>query len=278
MSHLEEFTENQKLKIKKKPVETIKQADPYVKKARALGVNAARPPNNARLNLYNLLFVEEKKGPEDFSYHETTARLICLLYQEEPFFQPGIEYKLLGALRAKHESIAFFEDVDQLLSLDFEDEFLQTAFFHMLKGTKTAPSLLNYVTLDKINDKAQARKINVLFADPLIIQAIFPNNNVAEKLIARRDAIWTDIEYQELHRLESTKEECKGRKDYGVEIKQGVEQALIEGGIDPKLYVSKVFDCTLGKPGSVIFLEDPRTGALLRQKYVPPRKKETAAN
>ncbi len=197
-----------------------------------LGVNAARPPNNARLNLYALLHKEPHKNtPQEFSLYETTAKLMRILYSNEPFFQQikDAEYLILDKLIEKKEET------------------------------------LTFATFDQTKEQEQARKINFLFADPEILRAIFNDNPIAEKLIEQRDQIWEKIDYQEKHRTELTT--GSNRTDFSHEIKEVLDQVLTSANLNPERYKSHVFDYTLGKPGTLIFLKDPLTGNLHREKY-----------
>jgi hypothetical protein len=270
LSHLQELRGLENDTPKHKPT-SPKKSKPYTKKARALGVNAARPPNNSRLNIHTLLHkAPNKQLPKEFSLYEVCAKVMRALYKDESFFCEisDAEYHILDKLIEKKQETLHFTTPDQLGSVHFDDEALQKIFYHMLKGTKNAPSLLNYLTFDPI-DTGQARKINLLFADPLIIKAIFPEGETAKKILARRDKIWEEIAYQEEHRLELVQAEGKGRQAFWDEIKKALEEVLASAGLKAEHYKSQVFDCTVGKPGSVIFLEDPHTGHLTREKYTP---------
>jgi len=273
LSRLEEFREEEvdDPYPKKKPETDLKKSHDYVKKARALGINAARPPNNSRLNIFSLLHKQPNKdSPKEFSLYEVAARLMRSLYKDEDFFKEIAlaEYRILDKLIEKKEETVSFTTPDQLSSLQFEDDTLQKIFYQMLKGTKKASSLLNFITFDQVKGAEQARKINLLFADPLILKAIFPEESLAEKLIFHRDQIWEEIAYQETYRLETMQDQNKGRRDFSNELKKILEDVLISEGLNPDKYKSQVFDCTLNKPGNIIFLEDPHTGRLIREKYI----------
>ena len=275
LSHLENLRDevNPNPKPRKKIDAPLKKSTTYVKKARALGVNAARPPDNSRLNVYTLFHKEPSKGlPEEFSLYEVIARTMRALYQEELLQEiANAEYRILDRLIEKKEECAAFTSPDQLCEIDLEDADLQKIFYHMLKGTKKSASLLNYLTFEKIDDGSQARKINLLFVDPLVLQAIFPKGSAAERLLERRNQILNEIEYQEAHRLELSQEECKGRLELSKDLKKALEEILTSEGLNAKKYKSQVFDCTLSKPGTVIFLEDPFTGRFIREKYTPQK-------
>jgi hypothetical protein len=276
--HLEELRgeESENSQPKKKSTKRAQKAGG--KRIAKLNINSARPPNNSRLNIYSLLHKElHDKLPEEFSLYEVLARLMRSLYKEAPFFAeyPDIEYRLLDKLIEKKEATTHFETPDELCSLSFEDPQLQETFFQMLKGGKHGPSLLNYLTFDKINSTQKpSRKINFLFADPLILKAIFPNETIVEKLLSRREKIWAEILYQEEHRLEMN--ERKGRRDYAEELEKAIEEVLVSEGLDGIKYKTHIFDYTLGEPGTVIFIEDLLTKCLRREKFTPlPKTKKT---
>lgn len=276
LSHLANFRvkENQAPKNKKKADAPLKKSKNYVRKAAALGVDASRPPDNSRLNFHNLFFKNpSKKNPKEFSLYEVFARLIRTLYKGEPFLVQDIEYKLLDRLIEKKEACKFFTSVDQLAEIDLEDEELQETFYKMLTGTQKSPSLFNYTTFNSPSGdgKAQSRKINLLFADPLIVEAILPNGDTAKKLIAARDHIWAQIADQEEHRLERESGDCLGRGAFAALLKDAAESILTYDGYPTEKYSSQVFDYTLEHKGTVIFLEDPGTGRLLRKKYTPQK-------
>jgi|GEM_PF-2846841 len=247
--------------------------------AKALGINFARPPDNSRLNLYFLFKPEptektkKKKLPEGFSLYNVMARLICLLYQEEEFYIPGVEYRLLDKLLEKKETILTFTTPDQLAELNLEDPYLQKIFHQMLKGTRKSSSLLNYITHESIEtNNAQNRKINYLFADSLIIHAIFPERHIAQQLIEHRDELLEKIAYQEAYRLSMSIDSCKGRQAFSDELKRILTNTLDSAGKETEKYLSYVFDCTIGHPGSVIFIENSQTHQLTREKYIPPSR------
>jgi hypothetical protein len=246
------------------------------KRVRALGVHAARPPNNGRLNFYTLLHQEPaEKAPEEFSLYEVAARLLRILYEKEPICQKTIdfEYLLLNRLIDKKQQTSSFTTPDELSTLDLEDERLQNILTTILKGTALSPSLLNHITFDKIEShRVQNRKINLLFADPHLIQAIFPEREIANQLSLRLQAIWDEIEYQESQRSTLKADEAYGRRDFSDEIKDVLRETLSTAGLNPDRYESHVFDCTLGKPGTVLFVEDQLTHNLIRQKYCPKNK------
>lgn len=277
LSDLDEIRGQESEDPKKREPRKVKPPTTRAKRYPALRINTARPPNNARLNLYALLHAEPNKNvPEEFSLYETCAALLRLLYSHASFFHevPRLEYVLLDALCQKKEQCVQFSSPDELGSLVFEDPQLQAVFYRMLKGTKESDSLLDYITFDQQGGKSQARKINLLFADPLILKAIFPKGQTAENLLARRELIWQEIAIQEAKRNELKPEQCDGRRGFAVKIAQMLDEVLIADGFDSKKYKGQVFDCTLGKSGTVLFHIDSETAGRTREPYHPPQRKQ----
>jgi hypothetical protein len=243
-----------------------------VRRIGRLNINTSRPPDNSRLNIYTLLHKEPHSHlPKEFSLYETLARLMRSLYGNSPFFNeiPQVEYHILDSLIEKKEKTENFKTPDELGTLTFDNPRVQAVFLQMLKGTKEASSLLNYITFDQIDStQTQSRKINLLFADALILKAIFPEGEIVAKLLARREKIWAEIIDQEEHRLERTEDEGKRRGQYGDDLEAALEEVLTSEGRDFSKYKTYVFDCTLSEPGNVIFLLDPLTQTLIRQKYI----------
>jgi len=271
-SHLEELRgEENKEPIKRE--RKNKKPKKEVKRIPRLNISTARPPNSARINLYSLLHKEPHvQLPDEFVLYEVLARLMRSLYKEAAFFiqSPGSEYALLDKLIEKKEITASFTTVDEFCSLDLEDPQLQGVFFHMLKGTKNAPSLLNYITFDKIDSpQKQARKINLLFADVKILRAMFPDASLADQLIAKRELIWQEILDQEKKYTQKTLTEGKNRTEFGQDLEAALKEVLLSAGLDFEKYKKHVFDCTLSEPGDVIFVEDPLTQEIRREKYIP---------
>lgn len=237
----------------------------------SLGFNLQRPPNNSRINFFVLLHCQPHPyEPKEYSLYETTARLIRSIYCKEPLFQEIVnaEYRLLDALLSVKEQTIHFYTPDALSSVCLDDELLQTLFYRMFKGTKQAPSLLNYITFD---DAAllsiHQKKINVMFADRAILEALFEEPLVAKKIIDLRTHLLEEMIYQEEYRLEKTIDGYKNRTDFKSELTKEVEKILSENGLAVQKYKRAVLDFTLGSPGSILFIKDPLTEQFVRKKY-----------
>lgn len=276
MSNLEELRKAKKSQTgprlpkeeKKSTTELNHSTSKYPK---ALGVNMARPPNNSRLNVFNLLHKQPHKNlPEEFCLYDVMVRLMYSLYNQEPFFEKAHDAprRILDTIIAKKALTTHFTAPDQLSELDLEDEALQHIFCQMLKGTHSAPSLLNFITFDTIDSpQTQSRKINLLFADPRILYAIFPDGTTADQLITMREQLLETIEYQKLRKAQY--DTSKGRRDYALELKQKLTDILLAGGFNAEKYASHVFDYSLGKAGTIMFIENSKTHIITREKYIP---------
>ncbi len=252
----------------KKPSRPTPQS---VRRSTPLEFNFERPPNNSRLNLYLLLHEEPHKN-YPLSLYEAAARLMRLLYGESRFFEPNSEYRILDALIERKEETLAFTSPDEFAALDLGDVKLQTVLYCMLKGAEGSPSLLDFLTFDKEDLSTERRKVNLMFADPRLIEALLNNSEMTEKLLAARASLWEEILYQEAHRLELIKEECKGRNQLKRELREAYKKILLEAGLDFDKHYKWVFDLGLGQLGNILYVEDPKTGFVRREKYVPLRR------
>lgn len=260
-----ELDEKNDTTIKLKKASTIIHSAP-------LRVNLARPPNNSRLNMWQVITDYQLNGaPPKFSLEEVAARLMRALYGQCEFFKavPNAEYLILKKLVEKKNDTIHFQFPDDLCSLSMDDDDLQHIFYCMMTGTAEAPSLLEYITFDPPQDKqGQARKVNLMFASPLLLQAIIQNEAVVESLLNVRENYWREIIMQEASRKEGAKDQGKNRNTYKKAIKNDFERVFSEHGLKPAPYL-KVFDISLGKYGTIILVEDPDTHKIVRKKFIP---------
>ncbi|MCC5831945.1 MAG: hypothetical protein JJU12_02760 [Chlamydiales bacterium] len=256
---------------KKKKPSTPRKPSAKVRRSTALGFNFTRPPNNSRLNLY-LLLHEEPNKDYPLSLYEAAARLMHLLYAEAKFYEPNAEYRILDALIAQKKATALFSCPDELATLELGDPKLQAIFYCMLKGADERPSLLDFITFDKEGLSRDKKKVNLMFADRRLIEALLDNAQITEKLLAARAALWEEIFDQEAHRLERTKEECKGRNDLKRDLANVCRKIFLEAGLDFDTHYKWVFDLGLGHLGNILFIEDPKTGFVRREKYLPIKR------
>lgn len=218
-----------------------------------LHYNWARPPNNSRLNFFPLI-----QQNDEFCY-QTAATLIRNLYGECSYFIPHVEYRLLDALMKQQSMAIDFESPDELATLDLGDRELQQIFYRMLKGEE-APSLLLYITYDSEGTRTQ-KKINLLFASPELIRAIFDGGSISDQIIALVDATWNEIE-------SFNSGESLTRTAIRQQLAQKFESLLERASMSTD-EAKKRFDFTLGKSGTILLIEDPKTGTITRQKLTP---------
>lgn len=245
-----------------------------LRRSASLKFNLSRPPNNSRLNLYpllhNALGKNESGKKELFNRYETAARLMRSLYQGTYFFFANAEYQILDKLIQLKDQTTSFQFPDELSSLDFQDPSLQNVLYLMLKGAEGRPSLLNYVTFDNpANITPAQKKINLLFASPTLIHALFENSLLADHVLSIRDAQWEEIFFQEAHRLQSTADKDKKRRDFKKELRKNICSLFLDSRI-PKKNLD-LFDYSLGKYGNILFVEDEQTGFVYREKHLSNR-------
>ncbi|MFN0065002.1 MAG: hypothetical protein ACKVOH_02060 [Chlamydiales bacterium] len=238
-----------------------------------LNINRARPPDNARLNLYGLL---TDSHPTAHPLYEQTAELLRHLYGKQLFFTqvPRAEYRLLDLLIERKEIAKSFFFPDELGSLEFYDETIQKMFYRMLKGNQGEggyPSLLYFLSFDK-SCSGNQKRINLMFAHPEILRCLIPDPLALAQLIDYRNSLWEEIEYQEKNRKNLPKEACKNRTQIKRELTEHMERIVTEAKLDWS-EIKKRFDFTLGKKGSVLFIQDPQTGLVVREKFYTKRNK-----
>ncbi|MBS0623837.1 MAG: hypothetical protein JSS62_04365 [Verrucomicrobia bacterium] len=261
---LEDLSEDLPQKIPSKTskmIEKKSQSKTHARKSsKSLRYNTARPPNNSRLNFF---FVVQEEDP---FWLQAAANLMRHLYADHSFFLaiPNAEQEILKALIAHKHQAQNFEYPDDLASLDLENPVLQEIFYQMLKGN-FAPSLLNFITYESPATPNQ-RKLNLLFAPSELLQVLFPDNfQQVEYLVAE---VWQDIlaseatqdPQQRLSRITIRQSLLKKIEDLCCTTHLALEEA------------KKHFDFTLGKSGTILFIEDPVTGELQRTK-IPARQK-----
>lgn len=256
--HLEDGLEEAEVKPQE-PKPKKNRANPAPRRSRALGFNLDRPPNNSRLNFYQL-------APMTPLY-DVTARLIRQLYAGAPFFDkvPQAEERLLAALIAQKENSEKFLFPDELANLKFDDEEIQTLFHLMLKGHDQRPSLLHFITFDKITStKGGSSKINFMFADERILRAVVDNDAAWEELVALRQKLLEEMIAQEEKRQAKSEEKGKNRSEYKKQLTDAFDAIVANAGLSPN--VKSMFDFTLRTPGNVIFVTDEESGIVLREK------------
>lgn len=174
------------------------------------------PPHNAKLNLA-AIFSEFKKAPslseKECPFFHLSANLIKYLYKDQTFFNAhtdNLHFEILqGLLKSaytkkfvaskrldiENKGKCYIKTVDDLASVDFNNEPLQEAFYCMLKGSKfyaspdqnNYPSLLEHITFEATREKY---KINVHHATKELFAAIFQSEEIAEKIVSLREELY----------------------------------------------------------------------------------------
>lgn len=224
-----------------------------IQKLPNLDYDLDRPPNNARINFYDLLFYE--KG----DLYEHMATLLRQLYQK--IIPQGTEYQLLEALLEKKEEAQDFVFPDELATLVFEDQKIQDIFHQILAGGEDHPSLLLFITFDKQTTRV-SKKINFLFASREILLVFFPETLV-ESLLQSRTALWAAIKDQH---TDLPEEDRLTRRKISQKAQALFKEELEKSKTDPQL--SDFFEFTLGKKGSILLIEDPLTHQIERKKIL----------
>lgn len=269
------------LKSDPTPREKTKEKKPRGSSNRCspLQIDFERPPNNSRFNFYLLLFEEGLELDKECSRYEIAARLLRHLYQRFSFFQevPQAEYRILDALQRKKEGIADCTFPDDLSRISFEDADLQHVFTTMLKGGQTVdghviPSLLFYITFDRENPNGKhltknQKNINLLFASQELLAAVFHNSEVSSRFAVEQERIRNKILSYEKQRKESGKKELEKltRTKLSDELKAIFETIITENNLKAEDF-KQLFDFTLGKYGTILFVKDPITHFPRREK------------
>lgn len=220
-------------------------------KAPLLRFARSRPPNNARLNFYELLYNNNQ------ALYNASARLIRQLYPDLP---PHIEYRLLDTLIASKSQAAGFSYPDELARLDLGDAELQSIFCEILTGPN---SLLYHITFDSAQH-GNRKKINLLSASREVLYVLLPSTELADQLILARNKIISEIEQQQSEPGSMAK--WKNRTEFARELTAALEALISDEEI------KKLFDFTLGNAGNILFIEDPSSKTLYREKYIPRKK------
>lgn len=214
-----------------KPKRPASTAPEKTKRASApLNFNHDRPPNNSRLNLYLALC------KEDPAYEALAVRYLTQT------FGPEAE-RVFAALKRERDKMTAFTFPDDLCTLELPEE-IRDVFYSWM------PEFLHKTSFDtKLT--FETRRVNLLFACPALIEAVVGNSDRTAALIALRDQMW--------ERIEAEEEDHLGRKKIKDALKEGAATIL------PETELFQLFDYSLGKPGTVIFVKD-RSGSIERQK------------
>ena len=242
----------QSVETHSEPRQRVEGALRYSGKSAPLKYDHGRPPDNSRLNLFLLM----NEGKESALY-EKAALLMRHLYGDQPFFQEvvNLEYRILDALIQLKDMASDFFFVDELATLPFNDKEVHRRFLMMLKGT---PPFLHFITYN--NSHGNQQKLNLMFAPTEILEVMIPDFDLFQKIVLFRNQLWEQIDYQEANRKELSKEQVKSRTFFKEELVHYLNS------LDPNL--AKQFDVTLGKKGSVIFVQDPASRIVKRERIM----------
>ena len=229
------------------------------KRCYKLNFDLNRPPDNSRFNLRPFL-IDPKKKMSNKTYIEVFENILVTIYKQAPFFQniPSFEKRITEALLREKDQLIQAEFADEIGTLSFEDDQLRDAFYKMLKGEGEFPSLLNYLALDRQTKP----KINVLFASPELISAVLNHERAAKRIIEYRNEVLAQM------RLPDT---SLTRSQITTELRKQIEIIFAEENLPPEYKL--FFDCLIGKPGRLIFYNDPISGKLRYNKILLPRPK-----
>lgn len=230
----------------------------------SLNVNADRPPNNARLNLF---FLYAKQGGRESIAYECLCRdLMRRLYGEQTFLRGRMEERIVEELQAHSlEEVMSFKTPDQLAELSFRDPAVREVFYKMLHGGESSegryPSLLSFITFDAFDegDRVWAKRINLFFAPSELLAALLPEERLSDFLAFRAELLERVFTYEEEFKEHRVADEV-GRKQMQDLLRQGFRAHFGEGRAFEHL-----FEFSLGIPGTVIFYTDPDSQITLRR-------------
>lgn len=246
----------------KEPKPPDAKPKPHSPKPYNLEFDTYRPPDNARLNIYQVV-MEREEEQKPIRFRTLFVDLLYKLYGNEPFFHeiPHFPERLLEKLCEQKEAIISFQHADELSCLEFKEPRYTEILHKMLKGDIAYPSLLQFLSFHR---KMQGERslINLLFASEELLAIIFPEKMFQEVKKIRAN-YWQDIWLQEEGALESgTVTRSKLKHDFKERLLFLLEDARMD-----KSYI-KAFDCSLGRMGSTLQYIDSHTGMLVRE-HIP---------
>lgn len=251
------------------PKKTVNITTGKKHKLRLLSIPFSRPPNNSRFNLYAFLQESPEERANTVSWYAIFARLLKRVYVDAGQIPEGTEYKILEALLSKKEEILeggsrLGEDTLSILTLPVTEAKL---LYTILRGSKQAPSLLNFLCYEE-KPKGYC-KLNLLFADPLLLQAVVNHPEAYEKIRSAREEVWHAVKYQEQAIQEQGQaaalEFFKTRTDFRIELRDKIHILLSHYHL-LDLLNKKLFDYTLGSAGDYAYLTHPETGEVIRSR------------
>lgn len=242
-----------KPRLKKSPKVTKKSPA-----ARKLRFDIHRPPNNARLNLYSVI------QEEDPILKQTVVRLLHTLYNKSATYSQDTPERLIHRLIELKDLSKEFGCEEQLSTLDLQNEDLQAFFYEILKGGVSGDSLLHYIHYQPSSNRSQ-RKINILFAPEALLDAFFESKLAADSVKQAVQSCWETIN---TYQSDINSHDSLTRTHIRQQLSAQFDQLLSKADLDADLY-RKYFDFTLGKPGDILIIEEPKSGKIIRQRVLP---------
>ncbi|WP_201456420.1 hypothetical protein [Chlamydia sp. 17-3921] len=258
------------------PSKTAKVVTKKKQKYRLLQVPFSRPPNNSRYNLYALFMELPEIHYNSASWYSIFVRLLKRVYVDTGNVPQGSEYLITNTLLSKKEEIMegaakFGPDIIETLTLPKEEADI---LYTMLKGSKNAQPLLNFLHYE---EKLPSNcKLNLIFMDPLLLEAVIDQPAVYLEINTLRNGIWESVKRQEeaiqKHGQAAAIELFKTRTDFRLELRDKTQLILSQHGLI-ELINKKLFDFTLGCAGDYLFLVDPDTKTISRCRCSSKRVK-----
>jgi hypothetical protein len=218
----------------------------------SLDYSKARPPVHSRLNLYPII---QEETPSLHPHFSVLTRLIDLVYDINTL-PPSFITRLLKELKEHQETIACFKKPEELSTLQFRDQEIQIAFFHLMKS-----SLLHYVTLNTEANRTE-KKLSFLFVPKELLFALSPSKECYDQLETLREEAWEEIDYLEANRTTIPSDQWKGRSGLKKELSEKYD--FLAGRYGKLQPLKKEFDFSLGKKGDVAYVYDTITGKVIR--------------
>lgn len=160
------------------------------------------PPFNSKLNLMSVYEEYAKGVVETAPYLHLFARLLDVLYGEQPFYYlyGNTTSAIIENLMEKSvfnrtvEGKIELKSLSDLASIDFGNDDLQEIWYKMLKGCESRtkerekgsyPSLFDFIILEKRRKFA----IQIHQAPLELLTAVFNNSEVAIQIVAKREEL-----------------------------------------------------------------------------------------
>lgn len=265
-------TRNFSEKAKNKPLASEKAA--FRKRNRSLNLDISRPPNNSRINLYAVLLEPEASREESLSWFSILSRLLVQKYlikeTLKEYTPEDVNKLLLNIIKNKQKLLDLSlrnPSPDILFQLSLEDKKLSGLLNHLLIGGEDFPSLLCF--LDCTPKKSvNFCKLNFLFLDSYILEAIFPKTSLLCALQEIQQKVFNEVLEREKDFKQSPSHQAlKTRSEFKSELKEKVSKVLLDSGYNV-LFEKNFFDFSLGKIGSYFLIKSAQEHSISRFKYL----------